>query len=401
MKKMNLRLLVLSLLVCSCNGMREKRNLAHLTDEKFLDSNSKPKQFGDYHLYERMKHYNVPGLSIAVVENGEIVWAEGFGKANIEQNKNVNTTTLFQAASISKPIATLAILKLSEQKLLNLDEDVNQYLKSYQIPENEFTKEKKVTLRAILAHTAGLNVQGFPGYNSKELFGTLAVLRGEGNTEKVVVEAVPGSRWHYSGGGYIILQKVVEDVSGKPFETFMKDEVLDPLGMINSTFEQPLPNRFYSNASSAFDSDGELLEGKWRNYPEKAAAGLWTTPTDLAKYCIAIQEILSGENVKGILKKETVEMMMKDHYKLEPFYHSPNRPADYPQYWGLGPEIIGSGKSMRFQHGGRNEGFKANFTAFAHKGQAVVVMANADNGYDLLMEVERVLSDYYKMGIWK
>lgn len=390
------------LLICSCNGFEGKRALTHLTDQEFLNSNPKPEQFGDYELYERMNHYNVPGLSIAVVENGEIIWAEGFGQASLEQNKNVNTTTLFQAASISKPIAALAILKLSEQKLVDLDEDVNRYLKSYQIPENEFTKEKRVTLRAILSHTAGLNVQGFPGYNTNESMpGTSGVLKGEGNTEKVVVEAVPGSRWHYSGGGYTILQKVVEDVSGESFEAFMKDEVLDPLGMSNSTFVQPLPERYHSNASSAFDADGELLKGKWRNYPEKAAAGLWTTPTDLAKYCIAIQEILSGENRKGILKKETVEMMMEGHYNREPFYQSPNKPSGHSQYWGLGPEIAGEGRAMRFQHGGRNEGFKANFTAFVHKGQAIVLMANADNGYDLLMEVEKELSDYYAMGIWQ
>ena len=399
---MNLKLVILSLLIFSCSGISEKRTLAHLTDEGFLHSNPKPNQFGNYDLYKRMRHFNVPGMSVVVVDNGEIIWAEGFGKASIDRNKKVDINTLFQAASISKPIAALAILKLSEQKLLNLDENVNQYLEDYQVPDNEFTKESKVTLRAILAHTAGLNVQGFPGYTSKEMLpGTLEVLRGKGNTEKVVVEAKPGSHWHYSGGGYTILQKVVEDVSGKSFEAFMKDEILDPLGMTNSSFEQPLSEIYHSDASSAFDSEGELLEGEWHNYPEKAAAGLWTTPTDLAKYCIAIQEIISGKNANGILTKETVEVMMKDHFGLEPSYYSPNNPSGYPQYWGLGPEIVGGGKSMRFQHGGRNEGFKAHFTAFVYRGQAIIVMANADRGYDLLMEVEKVLSDYYEMGIWK
>ncbi len=394
--------MLLPLLVVACNGITGKKNLAHLHNAHFIQSNPVSEKFGDYDLYERMDHYNVPGLSLAVVKEGKIVWAEGYGKADIEANRDVDINTLFQAASVSKPIAALAILKLAEEKRVDLDKDVNTYLEGYKIPENRFTKEKKVTLRAILAHSAGLTVAGFGGYNSKEKIpATNEVLSGEGNTEPVVVEAVPGSRWSYSGGGYTVMQKVVEEVSGKSFEDFMKVEILEPLGMTNSTFAQPLPKEYHANASAAFNNDGALVEGKWHNYPEKAAAGLWTTPTDLARYCIEIQNIASGKNTSGVLKKETVAMMLKDNFAIKPSSYSPNKPAEYPQHWGLGPEVIGSGESLRFQHGGRNEGFKANFTAFAYKGQAIIVMANADNGYDLLMEVEEVLSDHYKMRIWQ
>lgn len=388
--------------MCSCHEIREKRNLAHLSDLEFVNAHPRPKQFGNYNLYERMRHFNVPGLSVAVVEDGAIIWAEGFGKADIEQNRMVDTSTLFQAASVSKPIAALAILKLAEEGLVDLDADVNTYLKDCKVQENSFTKAKRVTLRAILAHTAGLNVEGFGGYSyNEQIPSTLDVIRGQGNSEILVTEAVPESRWHYSGGGYTIMQKVVEDISGQSFEEYMKREILDPLGMTQSTFAQPLPEKYHDNASSAFDTNGNMLPGRWHNYPEKAAAGLWTTPTDLVRYCIGIQDIISGKNDLGILKKETIEMMITDHYSLVPSYHSPNKPAGTPWFWGLGPEIIGHGQSMRFQHGGRNEGFKANFTAFVHKGQAITIMANADNGYELIMEVEKVLSDYYRMGIWE
>ncbi|WP_187696375.1 serine hydrolase domain-containing protein [Xanthovirga aplysinae] len=373
-----------------------------MEDQEFINSHPVSKHFGNYDLFGRMKHYKVPGLSIAVVENGEIVWAEGYGLADIKGKKKVNTNTLFQAASISKPLASLAILKLAEQNLVDLDENVNKYLKNYQIPENKFTKRIKVTLRAIMAHTAGFNVEGFVGYKSKEpIPSTIQVLKGEGNSPKVMVNTLPESSWHYSGGGSTIMQKVVEDITNQAFEDYMKMEILDPLGMTNSTFALPLPKKYHSNVSLAFDTKGKLMEGKWHNYPEKAAAGLWSTPTDIAKYCQAIQDIMSGKVKNGILTKASIEMMLKDHYGLVPFVSSPNKPEGYKHYWGLGPEIIGTGESMRFQHAGKNEGFKANFTAYVHKGQAIVIMANGDNGYDLIMEIEKVLSDYFKMEIWQ
>lgn len=393
---------LMSLLICSCNGFRDKQNLAHLNSKEFIAANPAARPLDGYHLYERMQHFNVPGLSIAVVDSGEIVWAEGYGKADIETNKKVDPNTLFQAASVSKPIAALGILKLAEQKRVNLDEDVNSYLKNYQLPENNFTKEQKVTLRAILAHTAGLNVEGFVGYPSGEkLPGTLAVLSGKGNSDRLEVVAEPGRRWHYSGGGYTLMQMVVEDVTNRPFHEFMKVEILDPLGMTNSTFEQPLPEKYHANVSSAFDANGKLLDGKWHNYPEKAAAGLWTTPSDLANYCIAIQEIWAGKTSQGILSKASVEMMFENKYHSNQYIsNTANIPSDYTSYWGLGLEVAINGKSVRFQHAGFNEGFKANFTAFANEGKAIVLMANADNGYDLMMEVEKVISDYYRMGIW-
>lgn len=336
-----------------------------------------------YSVMERMKTHKVPGISIAVVSNGGIHWSKGYGIANSSTLDSINTETLFQAASISKPLTALAILKLYEEGQIELDDNINTYLKRWQIPENEFTKKEKVTIRRILNHTAGLSVHGFPGYVSNEPLPELeSVIKGEGNTGPVIVKKTPGQEWRYSGGGYLLLQMLIEDITGQSFESYMKDSILLPMGMSNSTFSQPINSNHNDNRSAAFDSDGKMLKGLWRNYPEMAAAGLWTTPTDLAKYCIEIQEIAAGKK-NGILKKRTIDMMLTKH----------------DNDWGLGPSLVSEGNSLRFVHGGKNEGFTTNLIAFAHKGEAVVIMTNGDNGRKVITELERSVSTYYGWGM--
>jgi CubicO group peptidase (beta-lactamase class C family) len=247
---------------------------------------------------------------------------------------------------------------LAEDDKVELDLDVSFYLTSWKMDESEFTKEEKITLRKLLTHTAGVTVHGFPGYQQTDRFSTIEqVLNGEGNTAKIVVDTIPGTIWRYSGGGYTIMEKIVEDVSGLPLEEYLEQNILTPLGMNNSTYEQPLPTRFHGNASAAYDSDGKLIEGLWHNYPEQAAAGLWTTPSDLAMYCIGVQDILAGKS-DGILSKETIEMMLTKHK------------GD----WGLGPSLVGDADSLRFQHGGKNAGFTNNMMAFAYSGDALIIM---------------------------
>jgi CubicO group peptidase (beta-lactamase class C family) len=336
-----------------------------------------------FNILERMDFHKVPGVSMAVVEKGKIRWAKGYGTANTRGGQEVVTGTLFQAGSISKPLAALAALKLVEEGKLGLDENVNHYLKGWKIPENEFTKVEKVTLRRLLTHTAGMTVHGFPGYRSTDSLPTIeAVLEGKGNTPAVLVDTIPGSIWRYSGGGYTVMEKVVEDVSGLPFEVYMAENMLSPMGMDHSTYAQPLPVSLHAMASAAYDTEGELIEGLWHHYPEQAAAGLWTTPTDLARYCIEIQEILSGKK-EGILKQESVRMMLTKHMND----------------WGLGPSLAWDADSLRFQHGGKNAGFTNQMTAFAHRGSAVIIMTNADNGGKLIGEIMRSVSDYYDWGI--
>ncbi|MBW3467009.1 serine hydrolase domain-containing protein [Arthrospiribacter ruber] len=340
-----------------------------------------------YTIEERMDHYKVPGLSIAVIKAGKLRWAKGYGIANNLDHKKVAVTpnTLFQAGSISKPVAALSVLKLVEEGELDLNENVNTYLKNWEIPESKYTKEQKVTLRKILSHTAGLTVHGFPGYtNDESLPSIIQVLNGEGNTPKVILDTIPGSIWRYSGGGYTLMEKVVEDVSGINFEKFMATKILQPLKMTNSTYEQPLPSGLETSASIAYNRRGAAIVGKWHNYSEKAAAGLWTTPTDLAKYCIEVQEILGGKE-NGLLSKETIELMLTREMER----------------WGLGPALQWGGDSLIFSHGGKNEGFTNELLSFAYKGDGVIIMTNADNGRPLINEILHSISTYYDWGIKK
>ncbi|MEZ4896037.1 MAG: serine hydrolase domain-containing protein [Saprospiraceae bacterium] len=336
-----------------------------------------------FSMVDRMDHYHVPGVSIAVVKDGKIHWAKGYGIANSQSGTAVDTATLFQAGSISKPLAALGALKLVEEGNLDLDTDVNSYLKSWKVPDNRFTEQAPVTLRLLLTHSAGMTVHGFPGYQQSDTMPTVVeVLNGEGNTPPIFVDTVPGSYWRYSGGGYTVMQLMVEDVSGMPFADFLDNTILHPLGMHFSTYAQPLPATLHPQASAAYDREGELIEGLWHNYPEQAAAGLWTTPSDLARYCMAVQRIAGGAE-NGILKPETIRMMLTKHLNN----------------WGLGPALRWDGDSLLFGHGGKNAGFTNNMLASVHHGYAVIVMTNADQGGDLMNEIMRSVSAYYEWGI--
>jgi len=314
--KTNLVLLCTLALFSTCFAQNADEGLAEiLVIENSLRENTQIKGVTDkkYSIEERMDFYNVPGVSIAVVVNGEIKWAKGYGYANTKTGTKVNENTLFQAGSISKPIAALACLKLIENDILNPYKDVNEYLKNWQIPNNKFTENKKVDLEALLTHTAGVTVHGFPGYSQKEdVPSTIEILNGEGNTPKIEVDTLPGSIWRYSGGGYTIMEKVMEDVTGIALEDYMLQNILLPLGMNHSTYEQPISAKYQQNISAAYNEKGKIIKGLWNTYPEQAAAGLWTTPTDLALYCIEIQDILNGKT-NGILTKATVEKMLTKH----------------------------------------------------------------------------------------
>ena len=336
-----------------------------------------------FNIQDRMDYYKVPGISIAVVENGNIKWAKGYGFANTETGTKVDSNTLFQAGSISKPLAALSALKLFENDSLKLNRDVNYYLKNWKIPENKFTEIEKVTIEKLLTHTAGMTVHGFPGYKQTDEFPEIIdVLNGNGNTAKIVVDTIPGSIWRYSGGGYTVMEKVVEDISGLPLEEYIAKNILSPLGMKNSTYEQPITKEWQKNISAAYDGNGKLIKGLWNNYPEQAAAGLWITPSDLALYCIEIQNIVQGKK-DGVLSNSTLDKMLTKH----------------KNDWGLGPSLQNEKDSLIFGHGGKNAGFTNDMKAFVNQGNAIIVMTIADNGGILIAEVKNSISNYYKWSI--
>ncbi len=332
-------------------------------------------------LAERMGFYNTPGVSIAVINNGGLEWARGYGVRDAAGSVPVSANTLFQAASISKPVAAMAALRLAEQGKLELDEDVNLRLVSWKVPENEFTRERKVTLRGLLSHCAGLTVHGFRGYASDEPAPTLLQTLDGGkpaNSAPVRVNLTPGNKWRYAGGGYNVLQQLLIDVTKKPFPQLMREMVLGKLGMNHSTYEQPLPNNLWAQAASGHRNDGAKIKGGWHTYPEMAAAGLWTTPTDLARFAAELQKAKAGKS-KKVLSREMVSRML----------------TEQTGNWGLGLELEGKGQAALFRHGGSNEGFRCVMVAYIETGQGAVVMTNSDRGGALAGEILRSLAREY------
>ncbi len=264
-------------------------------------------------LSERMAAYKIPGVSMAVIRNFQIEWARAYGSAEQESQSPVTTSTLFQAASISKPVAAAAALYWVEQGKLDLDQNINSQLKTWQMPENEWTKENIVTLRRILSHTAGLTVHGFPGYaQGKELPTVKQILDGirpPANTPPVRVDTIPGTQWKYSGGGYTVMQLLLTDVLNRPFPSILQETVLGPAGMTHSTYQQPLPDNLIGQASSAHHRTGKVIKGQWHTYPEMAAAGLWTTPTDLCSFAIAIMQAYHGKSTALLSRSMAHEML--------------------------------------------------------------------------------------------
>lgn len=330
-----------------------------------------------------MAKRNIPGLSLAIIQNGTIVKAKGYGVVEQGSAIPVTTDTLFQAGSVSKSVAALGALYLVETRKVSLDANVNSALKTWQVPENLFTRYRNVTLRRLLSHSAGLTVHGFPGYAVDAPLPTLVqVLNGAkpANTAAIRVNLVPGSKWRYSGGGYTVLQQLIIDVTGRPFPDYMREKVLEPLGMRDSTYEQPLPaNRAALTATGHLaGKPARVVPGRWHVYPEMAAAGLWTTPSDLARFAIALQDTFAGRSAPVISPALAVQML------------TPQMDND-----GLGVFLVGAAETRRFEHGGRDEGFDAQMTAYLKSGQSAVIMINTNDNSRVVAQVMEAIADAY------
>lgn len=324
----------------------------------------------------RMAHYHVPGLSLACIHNGTVQWTEAFGVARVG-GAPVTPETLFQASSVSMPITALAVLRLVEQGKLNLDVDVSQYLRSWKLPTNKFTEQKKVTLRELLSHTAGATVHGFPGYNTGQTVPTLVqVLNGEkpANSPPVTIDFVPGTSFRYAGGGYAIIQQILIDVTGESFPDLMQEVVLQPLHMRQTTFQQAIPEKLRSLEAMPYDRDGNPIEGGPRISP---VGELWATPSDLALFALGIQNALAGKP-GGIVSPSTANEMLQSVAR------------DY----ALGFFVDGNGPNRYFWHPGINAGFVAFFFAY-EKGDGLALMTNGRNTKALGLEIVQALAKQY------
>jgi len=335
-------------------------------------------------LEERLANYKIPGISIAVIDSGEIKWVRGFGYKDVSTKEPVTQNTLFQAASISKVLTSIAFMKLKEKNEIDLDDDVNLYLKSWKIPSNNGW-QPKVTLRQLLSHTAGMTVSGFGGYSIHDSIPTtVQILNGEypANSLPVKVNIFPGTRARYSGGGFIVAQLILEDKFKLPFFSVMDSLVLFPLHLKTSTFEQPDSKSKHQLNATGYVLDYQPVNGGFDIHPEMAAAGLWTNPLDLAKIIIEIQKGIQGKS-DFISSKSANEMLTQQNTDATGI--------------GLGFWFYQNarGDSLLFTHAGGNDGFQSLFFGYKNLGKGVVVMINSSNDYELMYEVIRSIALEY------
>jgi CubicO group peptidase (beta-lactamase class C family) len=294
-------------------------------------------------------------------------WARGYGWADTSDKRPVTIETLFQAASISKSLNAVGILKLADKKKLDLKKDINSYLRSWKFPyDTAKTHGISITVSHLLSHTAGLSVHGFPGYKwSDTLPSDIEILDGKkpANTAAVRSEFEPGVRVKYSGGGTTITKRIIMDVSNEAYDTYMQNEVLRPMGLTSSFYTQPPPPGAFPRLATAYPRNGRPVIGKFHIYPEQAADGLWTTPSDLAKYIIEMQLSLEGKSNKVLSKAFTQTM-------LTPTMENA----------AMGVFIDTRGAMKYFGHGGSNQGFRGQYYGSMESGYGVIVMINSDNG---------------------
>jgi CubicO group peptidase (beta-lactamase class C family) len=339
-------------------------------------------------LSERIAHYATPGIGIAVIEGGQVVWERGFGTRVGGRADPVDADTLFQAGSISKPVFALGAMRLVEQGRIALDDDIQQYLRSWRVPSNGGWTPR-ITLRQLLSHTAGTSIHGFPGYPASGPWPTLAqVLDGvpPANTFPVIVDLIPGLQFRYSGGGTTIAQVAVMDVLGAPFPEIMNELVFDPLALKNSTYAQPLPADWAARSATAHPWNGVPTPGRCHIYPEMAAAGLWTTAGDLARIGCAFLGALSGESASLGLSAAAAAEMLK-----------PQLPTDLEggDFVGLGWHCSGKGSAFHCFHGGWDEGFIAGLWLYPALGKGAAIMLNSNQGSPLLNEVKEAIGREY------
>jgi CubicO group peptidase (beta-lactamase class C family) len=324
-----------------------------------------------------LEQYNVPGAAASLVRNGEAVWSQGYGLADRERGKPVTTNTVFQAASISKAVTSWGVMRLVERGQLELDAPVEKYLTRWHLPLSNYDTSG-VTIRRLLSHSAGLSVQGYPGLppdvQLPSLEESLSGNNGGAGELRIIME--PGAQYSYSGGGFTLLQLIIEEVTGETFSAYMQREVLDPLGMVHSSFEWRADLR--PATAVAYSEIGTPLPNYL--FTEQAAAGLYTTSSDMAHFVAAEMPGPNGELAgRGVLSPDTLALMFT--------------PVIQSQGLGQGTFRLPDGSKL-IEHGGSNKGWKSVISANPEHGSGIVVLTNSDNGMALVLNVKNKLSTY-------
>jgi CubicO group peptidase (beta-lactamase class C family) len=332
-------------------------------------------------LAERMALYNCPGISICLISDGEIVDAAGYGVVEVG-GAPVEVQTMFAGASISKPVAAVLAMQLVEQGLIDLDGPINNHLKRWRLPDNDFTRATPVTLRHLLCHKAGTTVHGFGNYPTDLPAPTLLdILNGAlpSPTPAVLVDKAPGGSVRYSGGGTQIVQLMLEDQTGLAFADLARTRIFEPLGMASTTFEQPLPARFQPLAAVGHDGSGAPIASRQTFTPQQAAGGIYTTATDYARFMIECRKGWLGLPNKVLGQAASRAMMTRQD----------------PGQFGLGWEVFGDGETARFSHGGSNEGFQCTSSLSLDTGNGAVILTNSLLGIILHAEVLNSLAETF------
>jgi CubicO group peptidase (beta-lactamase class C family) len=367
-----------------------------------FDANLQPQWDNRMTLAERMVHYQVPGVSIAVIDDWEIEWAKGYGVLAAGGDEPVTADTLFHAGSVAKPVSAAAVLTLVERGLLDLDENVNDRLVSWQVPDNQYTTREKVTLRRLLSHSAGLS-DGFTNRSIDDPIPSYTTPAGEAPTTTIQqlldadpgvdvdgatrVTSIPGTEYRYANSDYAIVELLVVDVTQQPYSDFMRETILQPLGMTDSTYEQPLSEDLRARAATEHDVQGRPFPGQRLHFPLHAAGSLWTTPSDLARFAIALMRSYKGQSDEILSQEMATEM-------LTPQIDTPDEPLG--DSCGLGFHLTGKDEVLAFQHSGATWGSTCLLWDYPERGQGVVIMTNSSTAEGLIrLEILLSVAEVY------
>jgi CubicO group peptidase (beta-lactamase class C family) len=332
-------------------------------------------------LEEIMIEDKVPGLCIAVINNFEIEWVKAFGIKNAETEEPVSIETMFQAASISKSLVATVVLKLVEKGLLDLDEPINSKFKNWTIPSNEFTKDNEITLKHILTHSSGINSPD-GGFDREDNSAPtiLQVLKGEAPAKNhpVKVEFIPGSKQQYSNHGFIILEKLVEDITGKKLNELAQEFIFKPLGMKDSLFGYP--SEEIQKRMSFSHRNGVTYEPHIGLSPHIfGCGGLITTPLDLARFALGLINAYRGAK-NSILTQTIAQKMISSQVKIDPHIWFGKTS------FGLGVFLDERKDTYFFEHaGGNNPGAASEMIANPNTGQGAIIMTNSLTAHNRLI----------------
>ncbi|MFD2045445.1 serine hydrolase domain-containing protein [Ornithinibacillus salinisoli] len=319
---------------------------------------------------KRMEHYNVAGLSMARIDDGQISTTGEYGVLELGLNNIVNRNSIFNACSISKFVTAILVMSLTEQGVLDLDQDVNNRLISWKVPDYPFMTKSKVTLRTLLSHQSGITDpnNSFTELTSIHGIPTITDLL-EGKTpyctESIKVTYEPESDFQYSDAGFCVIQQLIEDVMGRSFTDVMNERVFTPLDIKNSIFGQEELGREKGNLACGHNKQGLVVKGKYPIYPYPAASGLWSTPTDIACLVIELMDALNGKGRLGLSPESAREIITSQGSMV---------------WTGLGLFLERSKQELEISSLGWGVGFQCLMVAYPFKGSGMVIMTNTDLG---------------------